>query len=172
MPAIQGVAYVMFRDRDSDGAIRTCTTLWPCRVDRSPCGTGSSVQLAALCARGLAKVGDRLRSRSIIDSEFEVFFRGTTTVAGRETVCPRSRAGAGSTACIDAPSTRAIPSPRGSPCPTLGDQAWMRPAEAVVPGRARQGPPVRSGNSPYIGWVSYSPRPVIRGRSPTKYSVP
>ncbi len=89
IPAIEGVAYVMFRDRDPDGAIRTCTTLWPGRVDRSPCGTGSSAQLAALHARGLVKVGDRLRSRSIIDSEFEVVIRGTTSVAGRAAVLPR-----------------------------------------------------------------------------------
>ncbi len=89
LSSIQGVAYVMFRDRDPDGALRTCTTLWPGRVDRSPCGTGSSAQLAALHARGLAKVGDRLRSRSIINSEFEVVLRGTTTVAGREAVLPR-----------------------------------------------------------------------------------
>jgi proline racemase len=69
--------------------VRTCTTLWPGRVDRSPCGTGSSAQLATLHARGLAKVGDRLRCRSIIGSEFDVDFRGTTTVAGRQAVLPR-----------------------------------------------------------------------------------
>ena len=41
-PEIAGldeIAYVMFRDRDPDGAVRTCTTLKPGRVDRSPCGT-------------------------------------------------------------------------------------------------------------------------------------
>jgi proline racemase len=89
VPAIQGVAYVMFRDRDPDGAMRTCTTLWPGRVDRSPCGTGSSAQLATLHARGLARVGDRLLCRSIIGSEFDVDFRGTTTAAGRPAVLPR-----------------------------------------------------------------------------------
>jgi proline racemase len=89
VPAIQGVAYVMFRDRDPDGAVRTCTTLWPGRVDRSPCGTGSSAHLAALHARGLAKPGDRLRCRSIIGSEFQVDFRGTTTAAGHQAVLPR-----------------------------------------------------------------------------------
>ena len=89
VPSIQGVAYVMFRDQDPDGATRTCTTLWPGRVDRSPCGTGSSAQLATLHARGLAKVGDRLLCRSIIGSAFDVAFRGTTTVAGRPAVLPR-----------------------------------------------------------------------------------
>lgn len=68
IPAISGVAYVMFRDVDPDGAIRTCTTMWPGRVDRSPCGTGNSANLATLHARGKAKVGDVLKSRSIIGS--------------------------------------------------------------------------------------------------------
>ena len=46
------IAYVMFRSIEPDGAIRTCTTLRPGRVDRSPCGTGSSANLAVLHARG------------------------------------------------------------------------------------------------------------------------
>lgn len=86
--AISGVAYVMFRDVDPDGAIRTCTTMWPGRVDRSPCGTGNSANLAALHARGKVKVGDVLKSRSIIGSEFEVGLSATTEVAGRTAVVP------------------------------------------------------------------------------------
>ena len=39
---INEVAYVMFRNRVSDDIYQTCTTLPPGRVDRSPCGTGSS----------------------------------------------------------------------------------------------------------------------------------
>ena len=89
MPEIEGVAYVMFRSRDPDGAIRTCTTLWPGRVDRSPCGTGSSAHLASLYARGQVQPGDEMISRSIIDSEFRVEFSGVTRVAGRDAVLPR-----------------------------------------------------------------------------------
>lgn len=88
IPAIQGVAYVMFRDIDPDGAVRTCTTMWPGRVDRSPCGTGNSANLAALHARGKAKVGDTFTSRSIIGSEFQVGLSAVTEVAGRPAVVP------------------------------------------------------------------------------------
>ena len=88
-PAIEGVAYVMFRGRDPDGAVRTCTTMWPGRIDRSPCGTGSSAELAARHARGLVDVGDRLTTRSTIGSEFTVECLGTATVAGRAAVLPR-----------------------------------------------------------------------------------
>ena len=88
IPAISGVAYVMFRDIDADGAIRTCTTMWPGRADRSPCGTGNSANLATLHARGKAKVGDVFKSRSIIGSEFEVGLQAETEVAGKPAIIP------------------------------------------------------------------------------------
>jgi proline racemase len=68
--ALNGLAYVMFRSDESDGAIRTCTTLRPGRVDRSPCGTGSNANMAVRHAEGRVKPGDVLISRSIIGSEF------------------------------------------------------------------------------------------------------
>ncbi len=89
LPGIEGIAYVMFRSRDADGAVRTCTTLKPGRVDRSPCGTGSSANLATLHARGDIKVGGSTLSRSIIGSEFGVALTGTTDVGGRTAVLPR-----------------------------------------------------------------------------------
>lgn len=79
-PALSGLAYVMFRAEDPDGALRTCTTLRPGRADRSPCGTGSNSNMASRHARGLAKPGDRVTSRSIIGGEFVTEFVGETTV--------------------------------------------------------------------------------------------
>ena len=89
LPGIDEIAYVMFRDTDADGAVRTCTTLKPGRVDRSPCGTGSSANLAALYARGAIGVGDVRTSRSIIGGEFHVQAIGETEVGGRKAVFPR-----------------------------------------------------------------------------------
>ncbi|AHG49378.1 proline racemase (plasmid) [Rhizobium leguminosarum bv. trifolii CB782] len=91
-PVLRGVneiAYVMFRGREADGAVRTCTTLQPGRVDRSPCGTGSSANLATLYARGEVSVGDRRTSRSIIGGEFLAEAIGETDVGGRRAVLPR-----------------------------------------------------------------------------------
>ena len=79
-PALNGLAYVMFRSEDPDGAIRTCTTLRPGRADRSPCGTGSNANMAVRAADGRARPGDTLVSRSIIGSEFQTEFLETTTV--------------------------------------------------------------------------------------------
>jgi proline racemase len=89
LPSLTDIAYVMFRSIEPDGAIRTCTTLRPGRVDRSPCGTGSSANLAVLHARGQIKVGGVRRSRSIIGGEFTVEAIGETTVGGRPAVLPR-----------------------------------------------------------------------------------
>ena len=89
LTGIDEVAYVMFRGREADGAVRTCTTLKPGRVDRSPCGTGSSANLAVLHARGQIKVGESRRSRSIIGGEFLAEVIGETMVAGRPAVLPR-----------------------------------------------------------------------------------
>jgi len=88
-PGINEIAYVMFRGQDPDGAVRTCTTLKPGRVDRSPCGTGSSAHLATLHARGLVKIGDVKRSRSIIGGEFLAAVLGETRVADRPAILPR-----------------------------------------------------------------------------------
>lgn len=89
LPGLDEIAYVMFRGREPDGAVRTCTTLKPGRVDRSPCGTGSSANLATLHARGLITVGEGRRSRSIIGGEFLAEVIGETTVGGRPAILPR-----------------------------------------------------------------------------------
>ena len=89
IPGLNEIAYVMFRDYQPDGSVVTCTTLKPGRVDRSPCGTGSSANLAILHARGQAKTGDIIVSRSIIGGTFTAEILGATTVGGRPAVLPR-----------------------------------------------------------------------------------
>jgi proline racemase len=79
-PALDGLAYVMFRSNDPDGALRTCTTLRPGRADRSPCGTGSNSNMATAHARGRVKPGDKITSRSIIGGEFVTEFVAETRV--------------------------------------------------------------------------------------------
>jgi proline racemase len=89
LAGIDEISYVMFRSDEPDGAVRTCTTLRPGRVDRSPCGTGSSANLALLHARGLVGVGDARVSRSITGGEFTAEVIGETTVGSRPAVVPR-----------------------------------------------------------------------------------
>lgn len=91
LPGVDAVSYVMFcdRDRDDPRVLRGSTIVLPGRCDRSPCGTGSSARLAVLHARGEVGVGERLRARSIIDSEFEIGITGTTRVGTLPAVLPQ-----------------------------------------------------------------------------------
>jgi len=88
-PSLDSIAYVMFRTRESQNVVRTCTTLMPGRVDRSPCGTGSSANLAVMHARGELGAGDVQYSRSIIGGEFRTEILSTTSVGGRAAILPR-----------------------------------------------------------------------------------
>jgi len=90
-PTLAGVnemAYVMFRQTLADGVVQTCTTLPPGRVDRSPCGTGSSAHMATLHARGSLAVGQSITTRSIIGGEFVVQLVGETRVGTHTAVLP------------------------------------------------------------------------------------
>jgi proline racemase len=52
----------------------------PGRIDRSPCGTGSSARMALMHARGELAVGEPFKHLSILDTVFECKIEGTTTV--------------------------------------------------------------------------------------------
>lgn len=87
-PAIHGVAYVMFRQPAGPDHYRTCTVLPPGRVDRSPCGTGSSAHMATLAARDAIDTGGHFVSESTIGGFFQLTCRERTQVAGRTIVRP------------------------------------------------------------------------------------
>ena len=91
LPGIDHVSYVMFCDRDREdlSILRGSTIVLPGRCDRSPCGTGSSARLAVMHARGEVRAGERLRSRSVIDSEFQIEITGTTQIGALPAVLPR-----------------------------------------------------------------------------------
>ena len=89
LPSVNSIAYTMFIDRNADGEQRGATVMPPGRIDRSPCGTGSSACLAVRYARGEVQPGARERAHSIINSVVELEFLGETTVGGRTAVLPR-----------------------------------------------------------------------------------
>lgn len=72
---------------------RNAVVVSPGRIDRSPCGTGSSARLAVLHARGRLRVGEGFTHCSIIGSEFEIAIAAearvgvspavSTTIAGQ-----------------------------------------------------------------------------------------
>ena len=87
-PDVSGIAYVMFRENEPNGTVRTATTMWPGRLDRSPCGTGNSANLAIRVARGEVHKGDTYISKSTINSSFQVKHGGTTMIGDKQAVLP------------------------------------------------------------------------------------
>lgn len=67
-------------------AARNAVIVSPGRIDRSPCGTGTSARLAALHARGEIRQGETLDHVSIIGTHFLGVVEGTTRVGGLSAV--------------------------------------------------------------------------------------
>ena len=89
LESIKGISYTMFVGYDDEGEMKGATILPPGRIDRSPCGTGNSARLAVMEARGQIKVGEILKAKSIIDSEFQVEIISKKTIAGKPGILPR-----------------------------------------------------------------------------------
>lgn len=60
----------------------------PGRLDRSPCGTGTSARLAVMHARGQIAVGERFVHESILDTEFVGEILGTVRCGDVEAIRP------------------------------------------------------------------------------------
>lgn len=89
-PGIAGISYVMFRGWDETRSeMLNATVLWPGRIDRSPCGTGTSARLSVMVARGEAKAGDRLVARSIVGGRFDAEIARVEAHARAPVVHPR-----------------------------------------------------------------------------------
>ena len=69
--------------------IRNATIIFPGRLDRSPCGTGTAARLAVMLERGEISVGDLVSSKSIIDGEFLASIIEVTTCGDRPAIKPK-----------------------------------------------------------------------------------
>ena len=67
---------------------RNANIMPPARIDRSPCGTGSSARLAVLHARGLVRPGESVEFRSVIDGVFRTRIRRILQLGDREAIEP------------------------------------------------------------------------------------
>jgi proline racemase len=92
-PAIHTVTFTEFAtpvEMSSDGVKtgQNAVVISPGKIDRSPCGTGTSAYLAVLHARGLLEVGEPYLSTSLIGSAFRAKIVATTTVGDRPAIIP------------------------------------------------------------------------------------
>lgn len=67
---------------------RNTVVISPGKLDRSPCGTGTSARLAVLHARGEVKAGEKFLSRSVIGSEFHAKIETIGQVGQYDAITP------------------------------------------------------------------------------------
>lgn len=89
-PEVRGVTFTEFAmPFAGPGTVsRNAVVVAPGRIDRSPCGTGTSARLAVLHARRQLAVGQGFVHESIIGSRFEAGIARETTVGGRPAIVP------------------------------------------------------------------------------------
>ena len=68
---------------------RNAVVVSPGRIDRSPCGTGSSARMALMHVRGELSLRERFVHVSLLDTIFDCSIEEVTIVAGQEAVVPR-----------------------------------------------------------------------------------
>jgi proline racemase len=74
--------------RDGIKTGQNAVVISPGKIDRSPCGTGTSARLAVLYARGLLDIGEPYLSTSLIGSAFRAKIVETTTVGDQPAIIP------------------------------------------------------------------------------------
>ncbi|CAG8878340.1 unnamed protein product [Penicillium salamii] len=91
-PAICGINNIIISEplvnHNGMESVKHAVIVTPGRLDRSPCGTGSSARLAVLHARGQLGVGEKATFRSVIDTEFIGHIRDLTKVQDFDAVLP------------------------------------------------------------------------------------
>ena len=94
IPGITQTAFTgpLFRESDEQGndviCSRNAVVVSPGRIDRSPCGTGTSARLAVLHARGDIEPGQLFRHESLIGSTFDARVEELTELGGFPAIVP------------------------------------------------------------------------------------
>jgi proline racemase len=91
-PLIHTINQTLFagpvRDEAGGKRSRNAVVVSPGRLDRSPCGTGTSSRLAVLRARGQIEIGETFTHESVIGTTFEGRVLEDTTIEGRPAIVP------------------------------------------------------------------------------------
>jgi proline racemase len=96
IPAINRCSHVRFISKSPDPQVTTRNAvLYSAEaIDRSPCGTGTSAEMAARFGKGLQRIGEEMVSESIIGSRFYGNLIETTQVGPYQAVVPTIRGSA------------------------------------------------------------------------------
>jgi len=114
-PRISGVSIVEIAGpwQGTGATSKNAVIVAPGRLDRSATGTGLSARMAALHARGLMKVGDKMTHASVIGTTFDGRIVEETTVGGSPAIVPAIRGSAWITGITQVFVDPADPFPEG-----------------------------------------------------------
>lgn len=91
-PLVRGIHNVIIRDpltvSGTERSVRHVNIVHPGRLDRSPCGTGSSACLAIMHAKGQIEVGQSVKFISMISSMFVGQVKETRKVGSFDAIIP------------------------------------------------------------------------------------
>ena len=92
-PGIHTINQTLFAgplERTADGVLtsRNAVVVSPGRLDRCPCGTGTSARMALMHARGELATHERFVHSSVLDTRFDCSIVATADVAGVPAVIP------------------------------------------------------------------------------------
>ena len=87
IPELNQIEYTMFVEHALP-KIKTSTILYPGRIDRSPCGTGTAAQLASLIAKGEFQSDKELVSESVIGGQFFAKAKDKVKCGKRDAIIP------------------------------------------------------------------------------------
>ena len=116
-PRYAGITQTEFTGplRREDGILvsQNAVIVSPGRIDRSPCGTGTSARLAVLHAKGQIQVGETFIHESLIGSRYTGRIEETTTVGSLPAIVPSIAGGAYITSIAQVGLDPADPFPNG-----------------------------------------------------------
>ena len=99
MPDLNYISFCQFMEPleiDSKGqkTAKNTVVIRPGKLDRSPCGTGSSARLALLRKKNEIDIGERVITKSIIGSTFECFIESEVYENSKQMIIPNIKGSA------------------------------------------------------------------------------
>ena len=99
MPNLNNISFCQFMEAieiNSKGqkVAKNTVVIRPGKLDRSPCGTGSSARLALLRKKNQIDIGEKIITKSIIDSTFECFIETETYKHSKQMIVPNIKGSA------------------------------------------------------------------------------
>ena len=99
MPNLNNISFCQFMEAieiNSKGQkiAKNTVVIRPGKLDRSPCGTGSSARLALLRKKNQIDIGEKIITKSIIGSTFECFIESEVTDYAKQMIIPNIKGSA------------------------------------------------------------------------------